>query len=324
MKGVTTAMKRVIVLSLALLMVISAMALAEGVGAFSAFDSGIGARALAMGGAFVGVANDATAAYWNPAGLAGLTDTRLDGMSTDLFGLGVTHQFVGATTNLAGFGLGVAWERASVIGTGATDTGDSTGNFTWNESAIIGSVAANLFDVAHAGLNVKYYMADSGLGDTASGFGFDLGLLAKLGDMFAIGVLARDLGGTAISWSTGAANTVDAGYTAGLAMMLLDGNLTLATDVDFDGMQLGDAHVGLEFKVIKELALRGGVVLTDNFQNYYFSAGAGISVAGLSVDAAYLMNETIGNTLVLSAEFSLGTLLGGQQTTTAPSSPGTE
>ena len=99
-------MKRVIVLSLALLMVISAMALAEGVGAFSAFDSGIGARALAMGGAFVAVANDATAAYWNPAGLAGLTDTRLDGMSTDLFGLGVTHQFVGATTNLAGFGLG--------------------------------------------------------------------------------------------------------------------------------------------------------------------------------------------------------------------------
>src|SRR5438132_9240107 len=30
----------------------------------------VGSRALGMGGAFVGVADDATAVYWNPAGLA--------------------------------------------------------------------------------------------------------------------------------------------------------------------------------------------------------------------------------------------------------------
>src|SRR5262245_7243593 len=33
------------------------------------FES-VGLRALGMGGAFVGVANDVTAVYWNPAGLA--------------------------------------------------------------------------------------------------------------------------------------------------------------------------------------------------------------------------------------------------------------
>jgi hypothetical protein len=99
-------------------------------------------------------------------------------------------------------------------------------------------------------------------------------------------------------------------YKAGMAMSLVDGKLIIATDVDFDGTNLGDAHIGVEFKVIDELALRGGVVLTDNFQDYYFSAGAGINVAGLYVDAAYIMNESLGNTLVLSAEFSLGGLLG--------------
>ena len=31
---------------------------------------GVGARALGMGGAFVGLADDASAGYWNPAGLA--------------------------------------------------------------------------------------------------------------------------------------------------------------------------------------------------------------------------------------------------------------
>jgi hypothetical protein len=67
----------------------------------------------------------------------------------------------------------------------------------------------------------------------------------------------------------------------------------------------------VEFQVINELALRGGVVLTNNFQDYYFSVGAGINVAGLYVDAAYVLNQTLGNTLVLSAEFSLGGLMGG-------------
>ena len=62
-------MKRAMVVSAALLLVLSAVVLADGIGAFSAFKNGIGARALAMGGAFVAVADDATAVCWNPAGL---------------------------------------------------------------------------------------------------------------------------------------------------------------------------------------------------------------------------------------------------------------
>jgi hypothetical protein len=99
-------------------------------------------------------------------------------------------------------------------------------------------------------------------------------------------------------------------YKVGLAMKLAEDKLVLATDVDFDGSSLGDTHVGVEFKVINEVALRGGVVLTSNFQDFYFTVGAGINVAGLYVDAAYVLNQTLGNTLVLSAEFPLGGLLG--------------
>lgn len=313
-------MKRVIVLSLALLMVISAMALADGVGAFSAFKSGIGARALAMGGAFVAVADDSTAVKWNPAGLALLDDTRIGGMSTDLFGMGITHQYVGATSTFANFGIGLGWERASIAGDGVDGEGNPTGSFNWSESAVIGTFATNIMDIGLAGANVKYYMADSGLGDTASGFGFDLGLLVNLGDMFTIGVNATDLGNTAISWDGGATDSITGMYKAGVAMKLVDGKLIMAGDIGFDGTALGDANVGLEYKVIDELALRGGVVLTDEFQSYNFTVGAGINIAGLTVDAAYIMNETLGNTLVLSADFSLGSLLGGEEvgTETAP------
>jgi hypothetical protein len=306
-------MKRVMVVSAALLLVLSAVVLADGIGAFSAFKNGIGARALAMGGAFVAVADDATAVCWNPAGLAQLGDTRLAGMSTDLYGLGITHQYVGAVTSFANLGIGLGWERAAIDGQVIDGTGGLGASFTWTEQAIVGSLATNVMDIAMAGANVKYYMADSGLGDSASGFGFDLGLLVSLGDMFVIGVNAMDLAGSTVEWDGGATDVISGVYKAGLAMNLAEDMLVLAADVDFDGSALGDTHVGVEFNVIDELALRGGVVLTDDFQEYYFTVGAGINVAGLYVDAAYILEETLGNTLVLSAEFSLGGLLGGEE-----------
>jgi len=47
----------------------SLLALGAGTGSAQSFDAA-GTRAAGMGGAFVGVADDATAIYWNPAGLA--------------------------------------------------------------------------------------------------------------------------------------------------------------------------------------------------------------------------------------------------------------
>jgi len=323
-------MKRMMLVSLALIMVLSAVAFADGIGAFSAFKNGVGARALAMGGAFVAVCDDSTAMVWNPAGLAQLSDTgnsaapssleegtsapssfRLFGMSTDLYGLGITQQFVGATMSFANLGIGLGWERAAIDGQQTGAGGEPGATFTWTENAIIGSLATNVLDVAMAGANVKYYMADSGLGNSATGFGFDLGLLVSLGDMFTIGVNALDLAGSSITWDSGATDIVSGLYKAGLALSLADDKFVLAADVDFDGTDLSETHVGMEFQLIDELALRGGVVLTNNFQDYYLTVGAGINVAGLYVDAAYLLEETLGNTLVLSAEFSLGGLVGG-------------
>jgi hypothetical protein len=292
-------MKRVIGVALALIVASSALALAGG-DVFTAFKTGLGARALGMGGAFVGVGNDATAAYWNPAGLALLADgdTRLAGMSTNLYELptDLTHMYVGAVTKIANFGIGLAWQRMSVGGT-----------FDVAEQAFVGSLGTDILGFGLLGANVKYYMADN-TGISGSGFGFDLGLMLTLGEMVTVGVSASDMLGTQISYDDGQTDEIAALYRAGVALSLVDDMLLLAADLDF-GTELGNAHVGLEFQIIDELALRGGIVLTDNFGDYYFSVGAGINVAGLYVDAAYILEETLGNTLVLSAEFSLGELL---------------
>ena len=56
-------MPRILAVAIAILMTLPSLASAQSFGA-------AGTRAAGMGGAFVGVADDATAIYWNPAGLA--------------------------------------------------------------------------------------------------------------------------------------------------------------------------------------------------------------------------------------------------------------
>ncbi len=62
-------MKRIIIVGIVLLLILPQFALSQSV---NLNLIGAGARARAMGGAFIGVADDATAASWNPAGLARL------------------------------------------------------------------------------------------------------------------------------------------------------------------------------------------------------------------------------------------------------------
>ena len=82
-------------------------------GAF--LDLGIGARGMALGGAYVAVANDGSAFYWNPAGAATLVRAEVSGMYASLFKSLVTHFHVGFTRPLYGAGaISVDWVRLSV------------------------------------------------------------------------------------------------------------------------------------------------------------------------------------------------------------------
>jgi hypothetical protein len=56
---------------------------------------GVGSRANAMGGAFSAIANDATALYWNPAGLSQCVHPVVTFNHSDWF-LDIYHEFVGA------------------------------------------------------------------------------------------------------------------------------------------------------------------------------------------------------------------------------------
>ena len=65
-----------------------------GTSAATFLEIGVGARAVAMGGSYVSVANDASALYWNPAGIAWLNGIQSEMMHTEWLA-GTKFDYVG-------------------------------------------------------------------------------------------------------------------------------------------------------------------------------------------------------------------------------------
>ena len=61
---------------------------------------GVGARATSMGDAFVAVANDASALYWNPAGITQFETNEVEVSHTGWF-VDIQHEFIGAVYHLS-------------------------------------------------------------------------------------------------------------------------------------------------------------------------------------------------------------------------------
>jgi hypothetical protein len=74
----------------------------------------VGPRAVAMGGAFVGAADDASSLYWNPAGLANMRGSELFTTHTEWLG-DLSFDYLGVGINLGGAGVaGVSVTMLSV------------------------------------------------------------------------------------------------------------------------------------------------------------------------------------------------------------------
>ena len=300
-------MRRVGILGLALILALAGgwagVQAQEGVGAGAGFKFGVDARALAMGGAFVAVADSYSAPYWNPAGLGRATGTSIGGMNTNKFGLGINFNYVGAALGLGGFRVGGAFlgEMISGIDTFGPD-GQPAGTVDNNDLLFIGSAAMPLPLGGLAlifGGSAKYY-SHSLAGESATGFGGDLGLLVAMGNLM-LGATVSDVGGTKKTWTTGAVDVVDMAIRVGGAFSLAEPlPLTLSGQYNLDD---GSIHVGAELALTQQIALRAGGTLPQG-GDFSFAAGAGLALGALGVDAAFVQNAVLGNSLVVSGEFA--------------------
>ncbi|MBI4727219.1 hypothetical protein HY768_08380 [candidate division TA06 bacterium] len=246
-------MKKILFIMLGLAIAASVRAESYG-GEF--LNLGVGARAQGMGGAYGPLANDASAIYWNPAGLSGIIRPEIMFCHTQLFGGLANHDFLGLAWPLnKRLSLGLGWIRLGVddIPRFSYNVGTMPeGSFGDNENAVYVSAAFQR-EVAPWGKPLKLSAGGSvkliynKLDDRqASGLGLDFGLQAKLWlaewlavrsanqvivgmepavversnwGTIGISLAAQDIGGTSISWNTSSQHNdiKPAGYKAGIS-----------------------------------------------------------------------------------------------------------
>ena len=162
--------------------------------AASFLDIGMGARAVSLGGAFVSVADDATAGYWNPAGLAQLSGPAVS-IADRVSAMDVNYASLAIALPLPviGFlGLSTIYYGCSNVNM-YDENGLSAGNLSDMETAIILSYAYRLNQLC-MGANFKYIYQDMNANDdyissASSGMGSDVSILYKLHESLSVGAI---------------------------------------------------------------------------------------------------------------------------------------
>ncbi|MBN2200707.1 PorV/PorQ family protein [bacterium] len=140
-----------------------------------------GARAVAMGGAFASVADDATAMFWNPAGIAGIRGTEflvtygrwLADIRTNYTGL------VLPAGNLGTLGVNATFVTMDDMERTTVEAPDGTGEYFDAGSLAFGiSVGRALTDRFSIGFNGKY-IRESIYHSRAQGLALDIGTLFR-------------------------------------------------------------------------------------------------------------------------------------------------
>ncbi|MCG9126542.1 PorV/PorQ family protein [Candidatus Poribacteria bacterium] len=231
----------IIILLIGLILSQTAFAADEGSHAAEFLSHGVGARALGMGSAFVAIADDSTATYWNPAGMTNVENNSFSAMYSDTFGSSdgsfitnglVNYNFVNYVHQIEGIGsLGLSWIRLGVDdiprttfididnngrlgdyqdinGNGEKDTGEPyidrptvAGYFSNTDNALLISYARNIQPVISVGGSVKL-LKQSIFDYSGSGFGIDIGFMFTPYKGLRLGTMLLDATGTQIRWNT--------------------------------------------------------------------------------------------------------------------------
>ena len=268
---------------------------------------GVGARALAMGGSYVAIANDATAGYWNPAGLALVEDVSIELMYSHDLSVDRSLNYGGIAKSFDFGSMGFSY-----IGGGMDDLqGYSASNeqlsaFNTREHAFILSYATNPLSFvrncapAYLGISLKGIMQDLGDEDGSQfGLGADVGAMFSPIEMLTFGVAVQDIGTKILDPN----DSIPYHVRVGMAARALDNALTVTAGasktrhIGDPTLQLG-AEYWTEFSMDKYAGFRVGM------DEGAFAAGVGMKISGIGLNYAYVVEEE--DFLGENHRFSLG------------------
>ncbi len=247
------------------------------------FNIGAGARSMAMGGAFTGLADDASAPYFNPAGLAYLDEHQIMVMHAPLF-LDTNYNYIASANPFGDKWGSLALSDAMLLSDGYqirdkfNSVTDSNGSL--NNSAIFGSYAHKVTQKISAGVNAKFIQQKVG-GYSGSTLGLDAGFMMRLAPVFSLGVAFQNLNAPSVKLRTDA-DPYRPVTRLGLASDVFRGRLTLTADLIKASHESNQYAAGAEWRLNRLFNLRTGF---NGNRNY--TLGMGLNLKKLRVDYAF-------------------------------------
>lgn len=268
-------------------------------GSFS--RQGAGARALGLAGSFAGIADDASAVYWNPAGLSLLAKPELTVNHVALFG-GTSNDFIGYGMPLKSFGaIGAGYlNQASGNFQKRVNPFDAPSPFTITNSMLqlgwgflVPAIQTrSLPGRISVGFGIKNIVQKI---DTASGSGSgaDAGLLYRSGKGFSLGVVVQNIvrpSVTMVSKAVSFPRVIDIApaYTRVLSK---DFKAALAARSNYYAARFHPA-AGSELWYLNKFAVRAGLEARG------ISLGFGAQLANYQFDYAVLLHEIAASHMV--------------------------
>jgi hypothetical protein len=246
---------------------------------------GVGARALGMGDGSVALTEDGYAAYYNPAGLVFLKDRwfsatcQLMALDRYQYYVGYSQAFHGKSSGsnhhgLMRGGFSVGWLATGVNHIDARDfDGNDIGELSQNEHCFFFSFALNPDPHVAIGFSGKLLwnrfpgITDEGDAVSATGFGFDIGVLVKPVENVSAGLTVRDLR-SRYSWDTQnlwvgegsqTTDTLSCVVRGGVSWKLFSNKLILNGDVEKIEYWPARVIAGVQYEPVDGVFLRTGL-----------------------------------------------------------------
>ena len=230
---------------------------------------GLGARALGMGGAFVGVADDATAGFFNPAGLVQIRMRTFGAffrkMTLDRRLSYVTYcQPIREEATLS-----LGWTNAGVTDVvGRNENGEITEEIKNYENAVELFFGRKIIKELAVGLRIGYIQYNLA-NINAYGVGFGLSAFGKPIEKLRVGAAVENLG-MKYSWTSGeywkkfdllgssSKDEFPINLRFGASYLLLKDRILVSSEIGKNGKQKEKIHLGAEGWILEKLAARAG------------------------------------------------------------------
>lgn len=245
----------------------------------------VGARPLALGGAFVGLADNSDAIFINPAGIGRIETINISGFYARPYGLKeLAHRTLGMVYPNRYFSFGAAIQ--------------AYGYNLYNETSFTLALSRGYLKKIYYGLSIRYMrLRIKGYG-SAGCFGLDAGILLKPDSNLSIGVFSGNLSRSTIGRDKEKLPQI---YSTGLYYQPFH-QIGLTLDVYKDVSFPIEYRYGIEYKALQYIDIRVGIANNPA----RFSAGFGLHLKRLCFDYAIYTHRDLGLSHQFSISFSPG------------------